>query len=231
VKPALRWALVTAILAVALVVALWPRANPSAVPASSGTTQLGQQTQPALGPLPSIDQLRSRAALQPCPAAPADRTPRRGPLAGIVLPCLGQPGTLDVSRALAGRPALLNLWGPLCQPCAHELPALAAYAAEPGAVPVLGVEVQGLPEGALELLAALGVHYPCLSDPDGRLRAALRAPPVLPLSYVVTADGRVSQVNPPEVLRTPEQVRAVLARYLSPGMSPGISPGAPRMTG
>jgi thiol-disulfide isomerase/thioredoxin len=227
VKPALRWALVTAILAVALVVALWPRANPSAVPASSGTTQLRQQTQPALGPLPSIEELRSRAALQPCPAAPADRTPLRGPLTGIVLPCLGQPGTLDVGSALAGRPALLNLWGPLCQPCAHELPALAAYAAEPGAVPVLGVEVQGLPEGALELLAALGVHYPSVSDPDGRLRAALRAPPVLPLSYVVTADGRVSQVNPPEVLRTPEQVRAVLARYLSPG----TSPRAPRMTG
>lgn len=227
-KPALRWALVTAILAVALVVALWPRANPSAVPASSGTTtQLGQRTQPALGPLPSIEELRSRAALQPCPAAPAGRTPLRGPLAGIVLPCLGQPGTLDVGSALAGRPALLNLWGPLCQPCAHELPALAAYAADPGAVPVLGVEVQGLPEGALELLAALSVHYPSVSDPDGRLRAALRAPPVLPLSYVVTADGRVSQVNPPEVLRTPEQVRAVLARYLSPGMSPG----APRMTG
>ena len=134
-----------------------------------------------------------------------------------MLPCLGRPGTVDVGAALAGRPALLNLWGPLCQPCAQELPALAAYAAEPGAVPVLGVEVQQLPEQALDLLAALNVHYPSVSDPDGRLRAALSAPPVLPLSYVVSADGRVSQVNPPEVLRSPEQVRAVIARYLSPG--------------
>jgi thiol-disulfide isomerase/thioredoxin len=214
VKPALRWVLVTALLAFALVVALWPRASPITVPVSTGTAQLGQ---PAADSPVSMDQLRSRAALQPCPVARSGPTPVRGPLSGLVLPCLGQPGTIDVGAALAGRPALLNLWGPLCQPCAHELPALAAYAAEPDAVPVLGVEVQGLPEGALDLLAALNVHYPSVSDPDGRLRAALSAPPVLPLSYVVSADGRVSQVNPPEVLRSPEQVRAVVARYLGPG--------------
>lgn len=213
-KPALRWVLVTALLAFALVVALWPRASPITVPVSTGTAQLGQ---PAADSPVSMDQLRSRAALQPCPVARSGPTPVRGPLSGLVLPCLGQPGTIDVGAALAGRPALLNLWGPLCQPCAHELPALAAYAAEPDAVPVLGVEVQGLPEGALDLLAALNVHYPSVSDPDGRLRAALSAPPVLPLSYVVSADGRVSQVNPPEVLRSPEQVRAVVARYLGPG--------------
>jgi thiol-disulfide isomerase/thioredoxin len=218
VKPALRWVLVAAALAVALVVALWPRASPTTVPAAMGATQLGQAPQAAqpAGPPASIDLLRSRAALRPCPAAHAGPTPVRGPLSGLVLPCLGQPGTVDVGAALAGRPALLNLWGPLCQPCAQELPALAAYAAEPGAVPVLGVEVQRLPERALDLLAALNVHYPSVSDPDGRLRAALSAPPVLPLSYVVSADGRVSQVNPPEVLRNPEQARAVVARYLSP---------------
>ncbi|MGB6163846.1 MAG: TlpA disulfide reductase family protein [Pseudonocardiaceae bacterium] len=215
-KPALRWVLVTVLLTFALVVALWPRASPTAVPASTGAMRLGQPAQPVSGPSPTIEQLRVRAALQPCPAARSSPTPVRGPLSGLVLPCLGQPGTVDVGMALAGRAALLNLWGPLCQPCAQELPALAAYAAEPGAVPVLGVEVQGMPEGALDLLAALNVHYPSVSDSDGRLRAAVSAPPVLPLSYVVSADGWVSQVNPPEVLRTPEQVRAVVARYLGP---------------
>jgi hypothetical protein len=94
---------------------------------------------------------------------------------------------------------------------------LAAYATEPGAVLVLGVEVQRLPEGALETLAALDVHYPSVSDPEGRLRAALGAPPVIPLTYLVSADGRVSQVNPPEVMRSPAQVRAVVARYLGSG--------------
>ena len=213
--PALRWALVTVVLAFSLVVALWPRTSPATV--STGVAVGGQLAAPAAGPPPGIDQLRSRAALQPCPATGSAGSPVRGPLAGISLPCLGEPGTVDLGAALAGRPTLLNLWGPLCQPCAQELPALAAYAAEPGAVAVLGVEVQRLPERALDLLAALNVHYPSVSDPDGRLRAALSTPPVLPLSYVVSPDGRVDQVNPPGVLRSPEQVRAVVARYLGPG--------------
>lgn len=216
-KLALRWGLVTMVLALALVVALWPRESPPSSPTAADAGQRAQTGRLSTPPAATIDQLRARAALQPCPAAPPDHPPVRGPLSGVVLPCLGQPGTVDVGAALAGRPALLNLWGPLCQPCAQELPALAAYAAEPGAVRVLGVEVQGIPEGALDLLATLTVHHPSVSDPAGKLRAALRAPPVLPLSYVVSADGRVSQVNPPEVLRTPEQVRAVVARYLGTG--------------
>jgi thiol-disulfide isomerase/thioredoxin len=227
VKPALRWVLVTALLVSALAVALWPLTSGpltsapltsgprTSVPASTDAAALGQPAQPAAEQPLSIEQLRSRAALQPCPAARSGGS--HGPLSGLVLPCLGQPGTVDVGAALAGRPALLNLWGPLCQPCIQELPALAAYAAEPGAVRVLGVEVQQLPEGALDLLSALNVHYPSVSDPDGRLRAALSAPPVLPLTYLVSADGQVSQVNPPEVLRSPQQVRAVVTRYLGPG--------------
>ncbi len=208
-KHALRWALVLVLLAGALVVALWPRANPGPVPSISQ----------AIAGAPSIDQLRSAAALQPCPATHGNAGATGSPLAGLALPCLGQPGTVDLAAALAGRPALLNLWGPMCQPCAQELPALAAYAAEPGAVTVLGVEVQQLPGAALEELAALNVHYPSVSDPDGRLRAALHAPPAIPLTYVVSADGKVTQVNPPEVMRSPEQVRAVVARYLGPGAS------------
>lgn len=205
-KPAVRWVMVAALLVFAFVVALWPRADPTSA-ISAGAVQ------PAGAPA-SLDALRSRAALQPCPDATSSAIPVRSVLSGIELPCLGQPGVVDLGAALAGRPALLNLWGPLCQPCAQELPALAAYAAGTDAVPVLGVEVQRLPEGALEMLTALNVHYPSVSDPDGRLRAALGAPPVLPLSFVVSADGRVSQVNPPEVLRSPEQVRAVVQRYL-----------------
>ncbi|HEY6424452.1 MAG TPA: TlpA disulfide reductase family protein [Pseudonocardiaceae bacterium] len=209
-KLAARWVMLAAFLAFAGGVALWPRADPAAPPSASPGAAAGRSTAPLL------EVLRSRAALQPCPAATA-AVGVRGPLSGLVLPCLGQPGTVDLGAALAGRPALINLWGPLCRPCVQELPALAAYAAGPGAVPVVGVEVQQLPEGALDLLAALNVHYPSVSDPDGRLRAALGAPPVLPLTFVVSADGRVGQVNPPEVLRSPGQVRAVVQRYLGPG--------------
>jgi thiol-disulfide isomerase/thioredoxin len=222
VKPVLRWALVTALLAGALVVALWPQVSPLSAP-SSKTPSATSSTTRAAPSAPhtdqrSIDQLRAQAALQPCPSPSGDAS-GSGPLSGLVLPCLGQPTTVNLAAALAGRPALLNLWGPLCQPCVQELPALAAYTTEPGAVPVLGVEVQQLPEAALEELAALNVHYPSVSDPEGRLRAALHAPPVIPLTYLVTADGTVHQVNPPEVMRSAEQVRAVVARYLGPGAS------------
>lgn len=201
-----RWTLLVALLSLAAVVALWPHRD---------TPEAGAG-QPA-GYSADLDQLRAEAALQPCPAPSPGRTAVPGPLSGMMLDCLGTPGTVDLGAALAGRPALLNMWGPLCRPCAEELPALAAYAAEPDAVPVLGVEVQRLPEGALDMLAALDVHYPSVSDPEGRLRAALAAPQVLPLSFVVSADGRVSQVNPPVVLRSSEQVRAVVRHYLGPG--------------
>jgi thiol-disulfide isomerase/thioredoxin len=220
VTRALRWTLVIVLLAGALAVALWPRAGsttaqPPSIDATRAATSPPSINQPGTNQV-GLEQLRARAGLQPCPSPRASVT-GRGPLFGLTLPCLGHPGTVDLAAALAGRPGLLNLWGPLCQPCTQELPALAAYAAEPGAVTVLGVEVQQLPEAALDEVAALGVHYPSVSDPDGRLRAALRAPPVIPLTYLVSADGQVQQLNPPEVMRSAEEVRAVVARYLGPG--------------
>ena len=223
-RPGMRWVLVVTVLAVAALVALSPRSEPTSSELTpSGLTPSGST--PTEGPgggtdpaTPDLDELRARAALQPCPApvpgAVASGVAAAGPLAAVVLPCLGQEAVVDLGAALAGRPALLNFWGPLCEPCRQEMPALAAYAAEPGAVAVLGVEVQRLPEGGLDLLARLGVHYPSVSDPDGVLQAALRSPPVLPLTYLVSADGRVQQVNPPEVFRNPAQVRAAVVRYL-----------------
>lgn len=215
-RTAVRWVMLVLLLAAALYAALHPQldagrsvgAGASPAPAAPGANAEGQA---------DLAGLRTRAALQPCPVPAPGAARGTGPLSGVVLPCLGSPGQVDLGTALAGRPALLNLWGPLCRPCAEELPALARYAAAPDAVPVLGVEVQQLPEDALDMLATLHVRYPSVSDPDGRLRAALGAPPVLPLTYVVGADGRVTQVTPPEVMRSPEQVRAVVARYLGAG--------------
>jgi thiol-disulfide isomerase/thioredoxin len=212
----MRWALVVSVLVVAAFVALYPRSDPAPTAEPRGVSDLDEPDldEPDLDE-PDLDELRARAALQPCPApAPGAAVAAAGPLAAVVLPCLGEEATVDLGATLAGRPALLNFWGPLCEPCREEMPALAAYGAEPGAVTVLGVEVQRLPEGGLDLMARLGVHFPSVSDPDGTLRAALRSPPVLPLTYLVSPDGRVQQVNPPEVFRNPAQVRAAVVRYL-----------------
>jgi thiol-disulfide isomerase/thioredoxin len=64
---------------------------------------------------------RRQADLAPCPMG----GPNPGPseLRGIVVECAGDGATVDVARALAGRPAVLNLWAYWCAPCADELPA------------------------------------------------------------------------------------------------------------
>ena len=192
---------VVAVLVVLGVVALWPR---SPQPAPPPATTAPAATDADLAPL------RAAAGLASCPT-PAGGS-AAGPLVGVTVPCLGAPGTVDLGAALAGRPALLNVWASWCQPCRSELPALAAYAARPGAVLVLGVDVRDDPRSALALLRELGVTLPSVSDPDDALRSALSLPPALPVSYVVRADGTVVRVDPPTPFGSPDEVAAAVAR-------------------
>jgi thiol-disulfide isomerase/thioredoxin len=201
-----RWALALAVLLLAAAVALWPRDSSG----RAGTSDAAQRP-----PTPDLATLRERAALTSCPAAQPGVTAGRGVLAGVTVPCLGDGGTVVLGTALAGRNTLLTVWSHTCAPCRDELPALQDYAARPGAVPVLGVQVDGSPEAGLALLTVLDVHLPSVTDPDGTVRAALSAPAVLPLSYVVAADGSVRMVNPPVVFHSADEVNAVVTRYLA----------------
>jgi thiol-disulfide isomerase/thioredoxin len=160
---------------------------------------------------PDLATLRERAALAPCPAVTG--TPAAGVLAGVSVPCLGDGGTVPLGAALTGTVTLLNVWSHTCQPCRDELPALQEYADRPGAVGVLGVQVDGPPQAGLAMLTALGLHLPSVTDPDGALRAALAAPQVLPLSYLVSADGSVRMVNPPVVFHSADEVAAAVRQY------------------
>ena len=203
-----QWALVLGLLALAAGVALWPRDGAAVAPVAAPA---------ATRPPPDLAVLRSEAALTPCPTPQPDAPAPSGPLAGLRLPCLGAEGVVELGRALAGRPALLNVWGSWCAPCRSELPALQAYAELPDAVELVGVNVEDTDASALSLLASLDVRFPSVTDPEGRLRTALQVPPALPASYVVFPDGRVRRIVPPVVFTDAEQVRLVVRRYLGAG--------------
>jgi thiol-disulfide isomerase/thioredoxin len=190
-----KWALAAAVLAVALIVALLPRGG----------------DEPAAKPSADLAPARAAAALQPCPA-PGSGAPVKQ-LDGVTADCLGDGASVDLGRALAGAPVLVNVWASWCEPCRTELPVLQEYAKQPGAVRVLGVQVQSPAKDGLDLLAKLGVHLPSVFDGDGRsgpVRTALKVPPRLPASYLVTAAGEVRFIaNPPTFVNT-DQVRAAV---------------------
>lgn len=190
-----KWALAAAVLVVALIVALLPRG--------------GSDT--AAKPSADLTAARSAAALQPCPA-PGPAAPVKA-LDGVRADCLGDGASVDVGRVLGGAPVLVNVWASWCEPCRTELPVLQEYAKRPGAVRVLGVQVQSPAEDGLNLLARLGVHLPSVFDgdgPSGPVRTALKVPSSLPASYLVTAAGEVRFIANPRTFGNTDQVRAAV---------------------
>lgn len=190
-----KWALAAAVLVVALLVALLPRGG------SDTAAKPGEDLAPA----------RAAAALQPCPA-PGPAQPVKQ-LEGVTADCLGDGGSVDVGKALAGAPVLVNVWASWCQPCRTELPVLQEYARQPGAARVLGVQVQSPAKDGLDLLAKLGVHLPSVFDGDGQagpVRTALKVPSSLPASYLVTAAGEVRFIANPRTFVNTDQVRAAV---------------------
>ncbi|MFD8250713.1 TlpA family protein disulfide reductase [Nocardia sp. NPDC059691] len=177
-----RWALAGLIVVVALAVAVWPRGDDRSeeqpqAPVASGVS----------------DDLRAATHLSDCPSGAA---PGNGPLAGITLGCLADGEPVDLAAALAGKPALLNLWAYWCAPCARELPYLQQYAQRAGnAITVLTVHSDPDEAKALSRLRGLDVRLPGVLDADARVRTVVGAPSVLPISVLVRADGSIADVE------------------------------------
>ncbi len=190
------------IVMLALIVALWPR----------GSDELDRSDEPdqgqsAMPTLPSgegevegapvdgdeLAALRADANLEPCPDS--DVAPASGPLAGVTLECLADGSPVDLGAALAGKPAVLNLWAHWCAPCRVELPAMEEFAERAGdAVRVLTVHKDKNQAKGLAVLAELGTQLPGVDDPGALVAAAVSAPNVLPVTVLLRADGSVATV-------------------------------------
>jgi thiol-disulfide isomerase/thioredoxin len=201
-----RWTVAVLVVVVALGVALWTQLGDERSPTGSiGSGQARDRrdadTAAALaGP-------RARADLPPCPTGTG---PGPEQLRGITLDCAGDGTRVDVAKAIAGRPTVLNLWAYWCGPCAQELPAMAEYQRRAGpGVTVLTVHQDENEEAALLRLAELGVRLPTLQDGRRLIAAALRVPNVMPATVVLRADGSVAEVLPRSFASADEIAAAV----------------------
>lgn len=214
-----RWTVAVMVVVVALGVALWTQLGygdspTGSIGASQSRDRRDADTAEALaGP-------RARAELPPCPA----EGPGAGPaaLGGIILECAGDGASVNVARAVAGRPTVLNLWAYWCAPCAQELPAMAEYQRRAGPnVTVLTVHQDENEAAALLRLAELGVRLPTLQDGRRLVAAALRVPNVMPATVVLRADGSVAEILPRSFASADEIAAAV-------GRTVGQETGEPR---
>lgn len=158
--------------------------------------------------------LRADAGLETCPVPSGASASPDAPLSGVVLECLADGSAVDMGAALAGKPAVVNLWAYWCAPCREELPAMEEFAARAGdAVTVLTVHKDKSQARGLAMLAELGIGLPGVSDPEARLAAAVSAPNVLPVTVFLRADGTVAKV-----LAVPftdaDQIAAAAAEHL-----------------
>jgi thiol-disulfide isomerase/thioredoxin len=175
-------ALVALVLVVAGAVALWPR------------TDAPQAAPPAPTPV--------KTSLPSCTRQGAELVSVRG----LTATCLADASASDAAQAFAG-PVLINVWATWCAPCQDELPVLSAYAAEPGATPVVTVAVESDQSTAIAMLTDLKVQVPSLFDKDDSIRRALKVPSALPASYLVDAQGNAQLIADPRVFKSVADIR------------------------
>lgn len=113
------------------------------------------------------------------------------PIVGVTL-----DGTAFDLKSLAGRPVIVNFWGPSCVPCRDEFPLfvdkLAAHQAD--GLAIVGVLTDDPPEPARQFVAQYAATWPTVEDPDNVLKRNYRVVG-RPQSYFIDGDGIVRSIQ------------------------------------
>ena len=124
-----------------------------------------------------------------------------GPRAAVGEPAPPIVGTrLDGARfdlaELAGRPVIVNFWGPSCVPCREEFPLLAAQLGDhtPEGLAIVGVLTDDPPEPAREFVAEYGATWPTVIDPDKAIKTAYRVA-ARPQTYFIDGEGIIRSIQ------------------------------------
>ena len=115
-----------------------------------------------------------------------------GPAPAFSLPRLDGKGSVSLA-SLRGKTVVLNFFASWCDPCKREAPDLQAlwsrYRGK--GVVVLGVDSGDARGDARRFLAAHGITYPIVFDPNETLALGNYALPGLPVTYVIDPAGRI----------------------------------------
>jgi cytochrome c biogenesis protein CcmG/thiol:disulfide interchange protein DsbE len=105
-------------------------------------------------------------------------------------------GTTFDLAAYAGKPVVINFWGPGCVPCRDEFPLLEAKLAEHAAdgFTVVGVLTDDPPEPARDFVREYGGTWPTVIDPDKAIKATYRVA-ARPQTYFVDRSGVIRSIQ------------------------------------
>jgi len=151
------------------------------------------------------------------------------PWTGGAMPVLALPDLAGRAQALEdyrGKVVLVNFWATWCEPCRAEMPSIGKLRASLAGQPfeVLAVNV-GEPESRIRrFMEQVPMAFPVLLDRDNAAAKAWRAR-VLPVSFLVGADGRVRYLVIGEYDWTQDAVRKAIFALMPPGM-PSTQPRA-----
>ncbi|MBC7294822.1 MAG: TlpA family protein disulfide reductase [Dietzia sp.] len=194
----LRWSLVALVALIGVVVALVSTLGGDEGAGSAAPTPSAPPVgAPPLDEPQTVvdDRTRATADLPACRDSAAAAT-TAGPVAGFMVRCMDDGSTTTLGKIQADRPMVVNLWAYWCEPCRRELPAIRDAQATLGdRVRVVLSHTDPSETKGFDTLAALGIEeLISVSDQDEELPTLLGAPPVLPLTVFVRADGTVAHV-------------------------------------